>query len=591
MRYHVLAIDYDGTIAHNGRVNASTQAALERLRASGRRLILVTGRELDELLTIFPEVQFFDWIVAENGALLYRPANSEEILLAEAPPKKFVDELMRRGVKPLAVGRVIVATQEPNEQIVLEAIRDLGLELQVIFNKGAVMVLPASVNKMTGLSEALARLHLSPHETVGAGDAENDHAFLSICEFSAATANAIPSLKQQVDLVTSSDDGEGVSELIEQLIDNDLQVFDSALIRHQLLLGERSDKTEVYLSPNSPNILIAGPSGSGKSTTVFSILERLSEKKYQVCIVDPEGDYEVFNPAIVLGSHQHIPNIDEIMAVLEDPNQNAVVSLIGMRLADRPPFFVELVSRLLDMRTKTGRPHWIVVDEAHHLMPATWEPGTQIVPTQLQNMLFVTVHPDQVNAVVLGTVGNIIAVGAAPDTTIQDFCAVLQQAPPAPLPNSLSNGNILLWRRQENIPPFTVKLNPSTIEQQRHSRKYAEGKLPPDRSFYFRGSENKMNLRAQNLMLFQQLAEGVDEDTWLFHLRAHDYSKWFRDNIKNPIMADEAKLVEMDMQLSSTQSRKKICELIERYYTLPTSTDLPIPGTDADPEYPGKKKI
>ena len=46
MHYLALASDYDGTLATDGRVDNATIAALERLRDSGRRLLLVTGREL-----------------------------------------------------------------------------------------------------------------------------------------------------------------------------------------------------------------------------------------------------------------------------------------------------------------------------------------------------------------------------------------------------------------------------------------------------------------------------------------------------------------------------------------------------------------
>src|ERR1019366_6327694 len=195
MRYHVLACDYDGTLATDGRVGPATVKALERLLATGRKLVLVTGRELDQLLDIFPEIHFFASLVAENGALLYDPASKAEKVLCKAPPEAFVSTLRARGVAPISVGRVIVATWRPHEAAVLDTIRELGLEMQVIFNKDAVMVLPSGVNKATGLSAALAQLGYSAHETVGVGDAENDHALLGLCECGAAVANALPGLK------------------------------------------------------------------------------------------------------------------------------------------------------------------------------------------------------------------------------------------------------------------------------------------------------------------------------------------------------------------------------------------------------------
>jgi HAD superfamily hydrolase (TIGR01484 family) len=223
MRFEVLATDYDGTLAHDGRVAEATVAALERLIASGRRLVMVTGRELPQLVEVFRRMDLFSWIVAENGGLLYHPASKEEKLLAATPSDHFIQALEARGVEPISVGRVIVATWEPHEQAVLEAIHEQGLELQVIFNKGAVMVLPSGVNKATGLRAALKEMSLSPQNVVGVGDAENDHAFLQLCGLSAAVANALPAVKETADVTTRGDHGSGVIELIEALIADDLE--------------------------------------------------------------------------------------------------------------------------------------------------------------------------------------------------------------------------------------------------------------------------------------------------------------------------------------------------------------------------------
>lgn len=152
-----LATDYDGTLAHNGAVNEATLAALKRLKEAGLKLILVTGRETNELISIFPELTLFDLAVMENGAVLLDPVSGEMEALAEPPSTEFITRLLDRGI-PLQVGKTIVATWEPHETEVLLAIKELGLELQVIFNKGAVMILPTGMNKATGLLEALKRL-------------------------------------------------------------------------------------------------------------------------------------------------------------------------------------------------------------------------------------------------------------------------------------------------------------------------------------------------------------------------------------------------------------------------------------------------
>ncbi len=220
-----LATDYDGTLATAGRVLPPTLAALERFKNSGRHLILVTGRELDELLAIFPEVSLFEIVVAENGALLYCPATGKEKPLHAAPPEAFVARLRVEKIEPLSVGRVIIATREPNEIPVLKAIHDLGLEMQVIFNKGAVMVLPSGINKATGLQVALDEIEIPPTQVAGIGDAENDHAFLEWCGLSAAVANALPALKERADFVTERDHGAGVEGLIDRILSDGLKNF------------------------------------------------------------------------------------------------------------------------------------------------------------------------------------------------------------------------------------------------------------------------------------------------------------------------------------------------------------------------------
>ena len=223
MRFLALAADYDGTLAHHGAVDDATIAALQRVRASGRRLLLVTGRELPSLFRTFAHASLFDLVVAENGGLLYEPATGRERALAEPPPETLVSALRAAGAEPISVGRVVVATVEPHHVAALEAIHHLGLGHKVVFNKGAVMLLPAGVDKASGLAEALRELGLDAQCVVGVGDAENDHALLRLCGFGSAVANALPALKERAHYVTRGERGAGLCELIELLVTSDLQ--------------------------------------------------------------------------------------------------------------------------------------------------------------------------------------------------------------------------------------------------------------------------------------------------------------------------------------------------------------------------------
>jgi HAD superfamily hydrolase (TIGR01484 family) len=243
MAYLALATDYDGTIATEGVVETATLDALQRWRNTGRKLILITGRELDDWLSIFEQPSLFDWVVAENGAVLYHPERQDVKLLSDPPPAEFVEALRNRvgtgaeiaqasgefakyieAGRLFSMGRIIVATWQPYDQTATELIQEMGLDLQVIMNKRAVMVLPRGIDKAFGLRAAAEEIGVTPDQIIGVGDAENDLHFLELCGYSVAVANALPSVKQQVNWVTAATRGAGVTELIEQLIDHQMLV-------------------------------------------------------------------------------------------------------------------------------------------------------------------------------------------------------------------------------------------------------------------------------------------------------------------------------------------------------------------------------
>jgi hydroxymethylpyrimidine pyrophosphatase-like HAD family hydrolase len=568
MRYFALACDYDGTLAHHGQVDADVVAALERLRASGRKLVMVTGRELDDLLRVFGRADLFDRIVAENGAVLYDPATRDVQALAPPPPTEFVQALQHRGIEPLSVGSVIVATWEPHGAAVFEVIRQMGLELQVIFNKGAVMVLPSGVNKATGLQRALDVLKLSPHNTVGVGDAENDHAFLAACECGVAVANALDSLKAHVDLVTAQDHGAGVVELIDRLIATDLEELSPRLLRHDLLIGHDADTgAELRVPAHGGVLLIAGPSGGGKTTITTTLLERLCDANYQFCVFDPEGDYHEFAGAIAFRGGDARALVDDSLRILERPGENAIVNLLDQQLDDRPAVLHKALPRLLELRGAAGRPHWIVLDEAHLLLPSTREPSEILLPARVVNVSLVTVHPDHVSRSMLRFVDTVIVVGRDPQATLDAFARGRgDQA--IRLPEHEEEAPLAWFVRMDTAPVRMRVIQPAG-ERRRHQRKYAKGELGEDKSFYFRGPEGRLNLRAQNLELFSQIGDGVDDDTWQYHLRQHDVSTWFREAIKDESLADEARNIESQTELSSRDSRARIREAIQRRYTTP----------------------
>jgi hydroxymethylpyrimidine pyrophosphatase-like HAD family hydrolase len=568
MRYLALATDYDGTAASEGRLSDAALSAIERMRTSGRRVVLVTGRRVDDLLRVLQRSALFDLIVAENGAVIYDPQSREEVPLAAPLPALFAERLRERGVAPLEQGAVVVATRDPYGGVMLEVIRELGLEVHVIFNRGAVMALPAGINKATGLDVAVRRLGMSRHEVVGIGDAENDHSLLEYGECGVAVANAVDSLKEIAAFVTRGANGTGVAELIDELIENDLHRMEGKLERHLVMVGKRPDGPEVRIPPYGRNLLIAGPSGTGKSTLTAGLIERLIDKAYQVCIIDPEGDYSTLQALICLGNQQRAPNVNEVLSILEDPTINLDVNLLGLRLEDRPFFLAQLIPGLQALRARTGRPHWIVLDEAHHMLPETWGHVSSTFPRRLGETILVTVHPDHLAPAVLAPIDVVFAIGPSPEETLKRFAGAAAQHLTWPEDLDYVPGNVVAWFVSNSQPPFSMQAQHARAERIRHHRKYAEGDLRWH-SFYFRGPDNKHNLKAQNLQVFSQIAEGISESTWMFHLRSNDYSRWFRDSVRDNYLADEAERIERRMDLTPYETRVLILELIRARYTLP----------------------
>jgi hypothetical protein len=427
------------------------------------------------------------------------------------------------------------------------------------------MILPSTVNKATGLAAALSELGLSAHNAVGIGDAENDHAFLEACDIAVAVDNALPAVKERADHVTSDGWGDGVAELIEGLLEDDLASIDAHTDRHDVSIGSRDDVV-VRIKPYRENVLLAGPSGSGKSTLATAFLEHVAEHRYQYLLVDPEGDYEEVSGAVVLGSPREAVEAGAVAGALADPSTSVVVNLVGVPLEERPTYFARLLPDVQRLRAETGRPHWLVVDEAHHLLPDEIGSGPVTLPRDLYGALFVTIHPEHVAHEVLDSVDVVLSPTKGHRDVLRGFAAGVGEDPPDLDAIDPEDGDVVVWRRRERA-LAVVRGDRPKDRQRRHVRKYAEGDVPE--RFVFTGPEGRLSIEVQNLALFVQVARGLDDETWLYHLRRGDYSAWFGDAIKDRRLAEEAERIERDLADDAGRSRDRIRRAIDARYTLP----------------------
>ena len=229
MRFRALASDYDNTLARDSVMSAATERELRRVSASGRKLILVTGRTQDcfdgrgPCGDIMRDASVFDLIVAENGGTLYDPRSRTWKLLAPPLPDSLLSELRRRGIEPWWQGLVMFSTTKANHEKVWSAIQDLGLTYTAEFNREWVMYTPVGVSKATGLRAALRELRIRPEETVGLGDGENDLSFMRVTGLSVAVGDAAPGLKKAADLVMPGPGPEGARQALRALALHDMQ--------------------------------------------------------------------------------------------------------------------------------------------------------------------------------------------------------------------------------------------------------------------------------------------------------------------------------------------------------------------------------
>jgi HAD superfamily hydrolase (TIGR01484 family) len=568
---HVFACDYDGTIAHHGRVAETTAQALARVRESGRKLLLVTGRMLPDLRSVCPDVdEMFDAVVAENGAVLYFPETRESRVLGDRPEEALLQALRRRRVR-FDVGASIVATDEPFAEAAVSAIRETGVERTLVFNKGALMLLPGGVTKGTGLEAALATMELSAHNTVCVGDAENDHAFLAMSECAVAVADAVPALCERADYVTRAPGGDGVVEFIEEHLMNDGVDIIPRLPRHRLSIGETAAGEPVALAAHGTRLLIVGPSGSGKTTLTGALVERIVETGRSALLIDPEGDYQTLadlENVVVLGGtgERALPTPDELQQLLRRPGSSLVLNLSAMTRAEKVTYATKALAAATAVRSISGLPHWLILDEAHHVLPADGSPAVELLRAGPESLCMITLAIGDLapEARTLPT-----AVGS---TELAALAASLTAVRNGALPAAVDGGALergeaaLAWLGAAlRVARFRVARR--RVHHRRHVRKYTEGELPPDRSFYFRGPGGALNLRAANLTRFVELAEGVDEPTWAYHLQRGDYSAWLREMIKDPDLATQVAALEK-VGDAPAESRRRVLEALRARYAV-----------------------
>jgi len=551
----VLGIDFDGTGATSGELAPEVADALRAARAAGYTTLLATGRVLEELRVGGLDFSVFDAVVAENGAVVWLPSPDRTIFLGAPPPGHFLSRLRTAGV-PFHVGSVVIGTWERYAEQALALVRETGAELQIVFNRGAVMLLPTGLNKATGVRRALDELGRSARNLIAFGDAENDLPLFSLAEVAVAARGAMPAVAAMADDQLSRPGADGVAHYISTLLAAGGVVTTPP--RRQIVLGETPDGQPAALPASGGNVLVVGDPRSGKSWLAGLVAERLIEEGYRLCVLDPEGDYPALaqRPGVLLlGRSIALPAADVLPEVLHASRGSLIVDLAGLPQRQRCAYVCKAVAALARERPASGLPHWILVDEAQYCF-REGEPCCEAIDLRSGNFVFVTYRPSSLAAAVHASVDTHVITHTELEEERYFLNSLLRErGPTGAIPGDIiaelrmPRAGLLVQtqdgpRWQTFLP--TQRVSPSA----HHAHKYADTRLPEDKAFWFRISGDGVANIAHSVREFYDAVNRVPIATLHRHLLAGDFSRWVRDVLGDPDFA--AGLAKLEYTTSST---------------------------------------
>ncbi len=548
MKFCVLAVDYDGTIAEAGKAHPAALDALREARAEGLVLVLVTGRILSELQAVAGDLSLFDAVVAENGAVLAFP-NRRTQRLGRPPPPALLEELCQLKVD-FKFGECVVEADASAAGRILKAVQKLELPLVLAFNRGRLMLLPQGISKATGLRAALEALRLSVHNCIAIGDGENDYELLGASEVGIAAGWGSQSLRAIADEVLSGTGPEAVATYIRGTLEH-LRLPPRRTDRQRVLLGRTREGQPLEMAVYGRIQLVAGDPRSGKSWVAGLICEQLILRGYCLCVIDPEGDYaslEALPGVVVFGGDEPPPRLTDVARALRYPDVSVVIDLSRETHSEKVAYLDILLPMVAGLRRNTGQPHWIVVDEAHYFLH---KPDfRQRVDIELAGYMLVThqvsnLHPDllrEVESIIVTQITNPHEAQAlsklygrpGAESQWKSLLAGLQLNEAVFLPTVEANGH----RPQ----PFNVarRLTPHV----RHRTKYLEVPMREEHAFVFTCHDRPFGNTARSLKEFVTLLGRVPTASLDGHARRGDFSRWLLDVFGDQPLAAELRKVE-----------------------------------------------
>lgn len=577
MKFGVLALDYDGTIAHEGALDQGVRRAIANARARGVTTILVTGRILADLKRAAGDLDFVDVIVAENGGVFTMTGERGATALGDPPPEAFTTELRRRGVN-FRAGACVVEADAGAADRLLTAIRTLELPLVLVFNRGRVMVLPRAVTKATGLQTALRALRLSPHNAIAIGDAENDHELLRICEVGVAVAWGSPALQAIAD---DRLDGVGPPDVARYIdhITTRRTLPKPRFSRRRFPLGYADDGGPIEVELRPRNLALVGTDEGTKRQIVDLLCEQAILHGYSVVVIDTGGAHrtlETLPGVIVLGGDDVLPAPWSLVEALRHPDVNVIVDVSRAPRHERLEYVRAVLPTLTLLRRDRGLPHRVVLEDADEFLE-----GLDIgrcLDLELAGHVFVAKAMSGLPLELQTTVDALLTTHG-PDTiegpTAWFTHSVSERR--AQLRVELSPGEVVLWSRDQAADARSVRITPAgRTVRVRPDVPYPDIAVPESRAFVVTRRGTPTGIQAHTPLELARAIDNADAESLEGHIRRGDLSYWIATAVGDSRLASEVRQLEFaSKEPSRLDVRASLVRSIRTRYEAAAHDQLP----------------
>jgi hydroxymethylpyrimidine pyrophosphatase-like HAD family hydrolase len=571
MKFGVLALDYDGTIARDGVLDSEVKDAIVEARARGIVVVIVTGRILSDLRQAAGDLGFVDAVVAENGAVLAFP-NGQTSLSGHVPPQVFLDELHRRGIE-FKTGQCIVEAAAASAPQILEVIRELELPLVLLFNRSRLMILPQAISKGTGLREALNVFRLSVHNAIAIGDAENDHDLLAACEVAVAVSWGSAALQKEADEILQGDGPSAVATYIQRAA-KEARLPRDRIGRHRVTVGMAEDRSPIAPAVDGRNFLVVGDPQSGKSWASGLACEQMILQGYCLCVIDPEGDYgtlESLPGVVVMGGEDQLPELPDVARALRHFDLSVVLDLSRILYEDKVRYLNALLPMLAALRRTTGLPHRIVVDEAHYFLH---EPNVkQLLDFDLNAYSLVTYRPSDLHPDLRKDIQVVIAKRLTRPQEVQTLLTMVENKGVEQEWTAVLAGladNEAVWLPSIEAAEGKLKrfrLLPRLTPHVRHKTKYIDVQLVGGQEFVFTDNGRTIGPPARSLKQFVLSLANTPATSLGEHARRGDFSRWIEGVFHDHRLASDVRKIEQRYRLGHLDDvRQSLARLIQDRY-------------------------